>query len=268
MVKGRHSQSTWGTHTDNMSKKQHDAEPKALSFSDKIRYAIPNAFTVFAMLAGLYSVTCSVHRQIDSACWSILLATFLDKADGILARALRAQSDIGGELDSFSDFISFGVAPAFLLEAVYDSADGKLGWPHVGAAIYIVSAAFRLAKYNLIHETSDFFTGLPTTLSGGILAMLVLVLRKHEIPINAIYFSALLVFFGVAMNSNMKFSKLNGSLSKPLKAVAFLAVGASVPCLALQLYPEIPLTVAIMGVAISAFQNVSAHRRSKAHKSR
>ena len=81
---------------------------------DKLKYLIPNSCTAFSLVLGLASIVNSMHGNLEMAAWMILWGVLLDKLDGTFARLLNASSPFGAQLDSFADFVSFGMAPAAL----------------------------------------------------------------------------------------------------------------------------------------------------------
>ena len=147
------------------------------------RYLVPNGVTCFSMVLGFASIrtslTATEPRAFVEAAWLILYTVLLDKADGFLARRLKATSSIGVQLDSFSDFVTFGLAPAALLVRALPTlapnalGRGPLSYVLLGVATaYALGAALRLAKFNVTTADDDprFFRGLPSTSSGGLLA--------------------------------------------------------------------------------------------------
>ena len=144
---------------------------------------IPNFFTGMNMLIGLvaifYSITGDLTTEgIESfrnAAWLIMLATVLDKLDGTTARLFNASSDFGVEFDSFSDFVSFSLAPAILIFSYFSKIpDVKImDHPYFIAIVplYVIFCAVRLARYNSFQsDDHDYFSGLTSTMSGGMLA--------------------------------------------------------------------------------------------------
>jgi CDP-diacylglycerol---serine O-phosphatidyltransferase len=137
---------------------------------------IPNIFTGLNMLIGLTSVFYSIKGAYIDAAWLILLSTVMDKLDGTAARFLNASSMFGVEFDSFSDFVSFAIAPSILVFSYYnglEAGDSVRDFYVVAAcAVYIVFSALRLAKYNVMQsDDKDYFYGMTTTMSGGLIAM-------------------------------------------------------------------------------------------------
>ena len=115
------------------------------------------------------------------------MASILDALDGRIARLIKGTSEFGKELDSLTDFVSFGIAPVFILYFWELSNYGKLGWTI--ALIYSVCCVLRLARFNLtkINEQQDwknnFFEGVPSP-AGGLLILLPLIYELSNLKIN------------------------------------------------------------------------------------
>lgn len=136
---------------------------------------IPNFFTGMNMLIGLVSVFYSINGDYINAAWLVLLSAVLDKLDGTTARLFNASSDFGVEFDSFSDFVSFSLAPAVLVFSYFSKLpDVKImDHPYFVAVVplYVIFCAVRLARYNSFQsDDHDYFSGLTSTQSGGMLA--------------------------------------------------------------------------------------------------
>lgn len=156
-----------------------DPEPEAAERprrlrSIPIRSVIPNLVTLLSLCAGLTSIRMGFEGRVDMAVYAILVAAVLDGLDGRLARYLRVTSKFGAELDSLSDFLSFGVAPPLLL-FVWNFHDiNSFGW--VAVVLFAIAGALRLARFNtMLGEDkpawqSNFFTGVP--IPAGALAVL------------------------------------------------------------------------------------------------
>ncbi len=138
------------------------------------RPIFPNIFTTGNLICGFLSIISAAEGDPTQAAWFIILAGFLDALDGKVARLSGATSAFGKELDSLSDMISFGIAPAFLIYTFKLSALGKWGW--IIGIVYISAAAFRLARYNLLAQTEEKsnFMGLPVPPAGLTLAAFVI----------------------------------------------------------------------------------------------
>ncbi|OYX51030.1 MAG: CDP-diacylglycerol O-phosphatidyltransferase [Sphingomonas sp. 32-66-10] len=141
-----------------------------------LRAVAPNAVTALALCAGLTGIRFAIGEEWERAVLMVMLAGALDGIDGQVARMVRAESRFGAELDSLSDAISFGVAPALILYLWSLMTVPKLGW--IVALLYAVFCALRLARFNsqLDNEVqprklAGFLTGIPAP-AGAALAML------------------------------------------------------------------------------------------------
>lgn len=125
-------------------------------------YVLPNAITLAALFSGFYGVVMAMNGRFEAACIAIFAAAVLDSMDGRVARMTNSQSAFGEQMDSLSDMVSFGAAPALIVYIWGLSGLGKLGW--IPAFVYIAGAALRLARFNVNIGVVDrrFFQGLPS----------------------------------------------------------------------------------------------------------
>ena len=155
--------------------------------SKKSRYLLPNILTLGGVCLGISSIKFSIDGNFNLAVIFILLASILDALDGRIARLIKGTSEFGKELGSLTDFVSFGIAPVFILYFWELSNYGKLGWTI--ALIYSVCCVLRLARFNLtkINEQQDwknnFFEGVPSP-AGGLLILLPLIYELSNLKIN------------------------------------------------------------------------------------
>src|SRR5689334_10512719 len=155
-----------------------------------LRYLAPNVITLASMIFGLVSLWSAHRGRFDLAAWLIIYAVLTDRLDGLVARAVKGTSELGMQLDSFADFLNFGVAPAYLVlsflshrpDLPFQDGTGKtLLWIACGG--YMLCAVFRLARYNILSDDqvpTKIFFGFPTTLAGGMLAIWMLLLMKYD----------------------------------------------------------------------------------------
>ena len=149
-----------------------DRDPRRIPF----RAMIPNAITALALCFGLTGVSLAIGGQWQKAIGAIVLAGVLDGLDGRIARLLRAESKFGAELDSLSDNIAFGTAPALILFLWSLKAEPRFGW--LAALALAVCCALRLARFNARldaaeqpHKSAGFNTGVPAPAGAGLAFM-------------------------------------------------------------------------------------------------
>jgi len=138
-----------------------------------IRKSVPSMFTVGNLLLGMFSILLVFNEQPDLAAILVIVAMLCDGLDGRVARALDAQSEFGKQLDSLSDIISFGVAPAFIMY-VSGFASYNLPVTWIVTAIFPICGALRLARFNVTSGIPGYFIGLPIPAAGGVLCTLAL----------------------------------------------------------------------------------------------
>ena len=152
--------------------------------SKKTRYILPNILTIAGVCLGISSIKFSLDLNFKMAVIFITLAAILDALDGRIARLIKGTSDFGKELDSLTDFVSFGIAPAFIIYFWELNNYGKLGW--AVTLIYSVCCVLRLARFNLTkikpEETwkQNYFEGVPSPI-GALLILSPLVLQLTDI---------------------------------------------------------------------------------------
>ena len=132
---------------------------------------IPNILTIMALAAGLSGIQFAIDGNWERAVIAIVIAAVLDILDGATARLLKATSEFGAQLDSFSDFLAFGVAPAIILYLWVLEESGKIGW--IAMLVFAVASAMRLARYNITPMpktgvwSKGFFAGVPAPAGAG-----------------------------------------------------------------------------------------------------
>ncbi len=139
----------------------------------RARVILPNTLTLIGVCIGLTSINFALNENYKLSIIAILLAAIIDGLDGRIARLIKGTSKVGKELDSLTDVISFGVAPAFIMYFWQLNSLGKIGW--LISLIYVVCVALRLARFNINTggEPSwrdNFFEGVPSP-AGGILVL-------------------------------------------------------------------------------------------------
>ena len=147
-----------------------------------LRMVVPNFFTVLSLGAGLTAIRMAIEARFELAIALIVVAALLDGVDGRLARALKAQSKFGAELDSLADFVNFGVAPAILV-FVWGLGGLPRGFGWIVALIFALAMGLRLARFNSLIDVekpkwqANYFTGIPAP-AGAIVVLLPLYINE------------------------------------------------------------------------------------------
>ena len=147
------------------------------------RIILPNILTLFGVCIGLSSIKFAFDGNFELAIIAVIVAGIIDGLDGRIARLIQATSKVGKELDSLTDVISFGVAPAFIMYFWQLNTLGRVGW--LICLIYVICVALRLARFNVNSEThsswkDNFFEGVPSP-AGGILVLMPLIYSQSEL---------------------------------------------------------------------------------------
>ncbi len=122
---------------------------------------IPNAITLSNLLSGCFGIVAATQGNLEMAAYFIWIAALLDFADGLVARALKAYSTIGGDLDSLADMVSFGVLPSFIMFGLIENAlEVKDTWIPYLSFVIAAFSALRLAIFNVDTRQTDKFIGL------------------------------------------------------------------------------------------------------------
>lgn len=131
-------------------------------------YILPNLFTLAALFGGFYAVVMAMNGRFEQAAYGIFCAMVLDSLDGRVARMTNTQSTFGEQMDSLSDMVSFGAAPALIAYEWALKGLGKPGW--LAAFVYCSCAALRLARFNTNLAVVDkrFFQGLPSPAAAAV----------------------------------------------------------------------------------------------------
>jgi CDP-diacylglycerol---serine O-phosphatidyltransferase len=144
-----------------------------------VRLLVPNFFTLLSLCAGLTAIRMAIELRYEWAVALVVIAALLDGVDGRLARALKAQSKFGAELDSLADFVNFGVAPAVIVFIWGLTSLKGFGW--ISVLVFALAMGLRLARFNSMLDVekpkwqSNYFTGMPAP-AGAITVLLPLYL--------------------------------------------------------------------------------------------
>ena len=172
---------------------------------------IPNVFTFINLSCGVISILSVMDEKYAMAGIFILLAGLVDRYDGRIARFLDVSSDLGKELDSLADLVSFGVAPSILVYIFFNlesfGPNGLLGFAVL--LLFPICGAYRLARFNTA-EFDGSFTGVPITIVGCFMALFSLIVIQLKLDVTMlIYISVLLMIIGsYLMVSTLKLKKV------------------------------------------------------------
>lgn len=137
-------------------------------------YILPNSLTLCGMFFGFYSILASFKGSYVIAAWTIIIAAVFDGLDGWVARLTNSTTKFGIELDSLSDLVAFGAAPAVMVYSWSLTDYGRIGW--AVSFLFVACGALRLARYNVQMGSAErkYFTGLPIPAAAGVLASTVI----------------------------------------------------------------------------------------------
>ena len=160
----------------------------------KVKSQIPNLFTLLNLTLGVLAIISIFYGRFGVSAILIIIAGFLDRMDGKLARMFDVVSDFGKELDSLCDLISFGVAPAILMWNLHLMEAGATGIAIT--VIFALAGATRLARYN-ITEFEGFYMGIPITLCGGIVALMALYSTRYTTSLPLVMITMLFLSYAM-----------------------------------------------------------------------
>ncbi len=209
--------------------------------SKKTRYLLPNILTLGGVCLGISSIKFSIDGNFSLAVTLILLSAILDALDGRVARLINGTSDFGKELDSLTDFVSFGIAPVLILYFWNLNTYGKLGWAI--ALIYSVCCVLRLARFNLTkienqqEWKNNFFEGIPSP-AGGLIILMPLIYELADINLDLNIRSLtpfLTIFIALLLVSKIPTPSLK-KISISSKTTVFLLLAIGIVFIALLFY--------------------------------
>ncbi|UUZ68039.1 CDP-diacylglycerol--serine O-phosphatidyltransferase [Polaromonas sp. P2-4] len=202
-------------------------------------YILPNLFTLAALFGGFYAIVMAVNERFDQAAIGVFAAMVLDSLDGRVARMTNTQSAFGEQMDSLSDMVSFGAAPALISYIWALKGLGRWGW--LAAFVYCSCAALRLARFNVNTAVVDkrYFQGLPSPAAAALIAGFLWLMTESGfkgrdtlwgISIPWITF-ALALYSGLTMVTNVpfySFKDVGMKRSVPFVVIVLIALGIAV----------------------------------------
>jgi len=230
-------------------------------------YILPNLFTLAALFGGFYAIVMAMNGHFENAAIGVFCAMVLDSLDGRVARMTHTQSAFGEQMDSLSDMVSFGAAPALIVYEWSLKGLGKLGW--IAAFVYCSAAALRLARFNTNIGVVDkrFFQGLPSPAAAALVTGLIWVLDDYGIKdaahVEWLTWTAFAVtlYAGLTMVTNVPFYSFKDVSFKrtvPFIVIVAIALGIAV----INIHPPVVL-FALFCVYGSSGYAVYAYRKAK-----
>jgi CDP-diacylglycerol--serine O-phosphatidyltransferase len=222
------------------------------------------------MFFGFYSILASLQGNYVHAAWAIMIATIFDGLDGWVARLTHSTTKFGIELDSLSDLVAFGVAPAVMLYKWGLFLFGRIGW--AASFLFMVCGALRLARYNIQMGSAESkaFTGMPIPGAAAVVATLVIFYHEMwEITPDKNYLILLLtVFLSVLMVSTLRFhgaKELNLGRRKPFSILVAIVIVFTF----IVVHPQIALFLFAMLYLIGGIiENMIVYYKKRKHMSR
>ncbi|MCH7342099.1 CDP-diacylglycerol--serine O-phosphatidyltransferase [Pelomonas sp. CA6] len=230
------------THDKNVDQLDDDEVLEPLRPRRKGIYILPNLFTLGALFSGFYAIVMAIGGRFEQSAYGILAAMVLDSLDGRVARMTHTQSTFGEQMDSLSDMVSFGAAPALIMYMWALQGLGKWGW--FAAFVYVAGAALRLARFNTNISVVDkrFFQGVPSPAAAALVVGLVWVLddagykNVHQDPALAWTAFGFTLYAGLTMVTNApfySFKDISFKRSVPFIVIVAIALGIAV----INIYP-------------------------------
>jgi len=200
-------------------------------------YILPNLFTLAALFGGFYAVVMAMNGRFEQAAYGVFCAMVLDSLDGRVARMTNTQSTFGEQMDSLSDMVSFGAAPALIAYEWALKGLGKPGW--IAAFVYCSCAALRLARFNTNLAVVDkrFFQGLPSPAAAALVMGFIWLIDNQgfqggaEGPWLAWVMFGFTLYAGLTMVTNVpfySFKDVSFRHSVPFIVIVAIALGIAV----------------------------------------
>ena len=196
-------------------------------------YILPNLFTLAALFGGFYAIVMAMNGRFDQAAIGVFCAMVLDSLDGRVARLTNTQSAFGEQMDSLSDMVSFGAAPALIAYVWALKPLGRWGW--IGAFVYCACAALRLARFNVNTAVVDkrFFQGLPSPAAAALVAGFIWLMTDAGIDGQDVPWVTfgLTLYAGLTMVTNVpfySFKDIQMKRSVPFAVIVLIVLGIAV----------------------------------------
>ncbi len=196
-------------------------------------YILPNLFTLAALFGGFYAIVMAMNGRFDQAAIGIFAAMVLDSLDGRVARMTNTQSAFGEQMDSLSDMVSFGAAPALIAYIWALTSLGRWGW--IGAFVYCACVALRLARFNVNTAVVDkrFFQGLPSPAAAALVAGFIWLMTEAGVSGQDVRWPTfgLMLYAGLTMVTNVpfySFKDVQMKRSVPFVVIVLIVLGIAI----------------------------------------
>jgi CDP-diacylglycerol--serine O-phosphatidyltransferase len=206
-------------------------------------YILPNLFTLAALFGGFYAIVMAINGRFDLAAVGVFCAMVVDSLDGRVARMTNTQSAFGEQMDSLSDMVSFGAAPALIAYVWALKGLGRWGW--IAAFVYCACAALRLARFNVNTTVVDksYFQGLPSPAAAALVAGFIWLLTENGLKGTGLLelgpfvlsvpwlMFVLALYGGLTMVTNVpfySFKDIQMKRSVPFVVIVLIAIGIAV----------------------------------------
>jgi CDP-diacylglycerol--serine O-phosphatidyltransferase len=235
-------------HTDDAELTEQPRKPR------KGIYVLPNLFTLAALFGGFYAIVMAMNGRFDMAAIGVFCAMVLDSLDGRVARMTNTQSAFGEQMDSLSDMVSFGAAPALIAYEWSLKGLGRWGW--IAAFVYCACAALSLARFNVNTAVVDkrFFQGLPSPAAAALVMGFIAIMTDAEVVAAGMAWPMFVValFAGLSMVTNVpfySFKDISMKKSVPFVVIVLIALGIAV----VNIHPPIVLFALFVVYGLSGY---------------
>lgn len=231
-------------------------------------YILPNSLTLCGMFFGFYSILSSIKGNYVHAAWAIMIANVFDGLDGWVARMTHSTTRFGIELDSLSDLVAFGVAPAVLVYTWSISPFGRIGF--AVCFLFVACGALRLARYNVQMGSTESkaFTGMPIPGAASVLATLVIFYYEmwEGTPARNLFILILTLMLAILMVSTLRFHALK-EIDFERRKPFWILVAVVLVLAVIVIHPAIALFVfAMIYLAVGIIENIYLYSRRRRKK--
>ena len=230
-----------------------------------VKRLIPNFFTLGNLLLGCLAISFAFSNEMVLSAYCIGIALVFDFLDGFIARKLGVDGELGKQLDSLADMVSFGIVPGIFMHHLLSLSSSSEYLPYFGFSIPLFSA-LRLAKFNVDARQSNFFIGLPVPANAMFILSLYLILHIHNLPkvneliMNPYFLVIVTILSCVLMNLDIRlFSLKFKTLSWRGNEIRYLFIFISVLLIFMIRFLSIPIII-FLYISLSIITSVISFR--------